>query len=72
MKLKEINNLVELFFKKLEQKSFEERNELFLISLKTFSKFFFELIKQPFVFTEDTDPIVTKVIDDSFFYIIFI
>ena len=34
MKLKEINNLVELFFKKLEQKSFEERKELFLISLK--------------------------------------
>jgi len=34
MKLKEINSLVELFFKKLEQKSFEESEELFLISLK--------------------------------------
>jgi len=34
MELKKINSLVELFFKKLEEKSFKERKELFLISLK--------------------------------------
>ena len=34
MKLKEINSLVELFFKKLETKSTEEKRELFLVSLK--------------------------------------
>ncbi len=34
MKLKEINSLVELFFKKLETKSTEEKKELFLVSLK--------------------------------------
>jgi long-chain acyl-CoA synthetase len=34
MELKEIDSLVELFFKKLESKSSEERNELFLVSLK--------------------------------------
>ena len=34
MKLKEINSLVELFFKKLETKNTEEKKELFLVSLK--------------------------------------
>ena len=34
MELKEINSLVELFFKKLDSKSFKERKELFLVSLK--------------------------------------
>ena len=34
MELKKINSLVELFFKKLEEKSLKEREKLFLISLK--------------------------------------
>ena len=34
MELKEIDSLVELFFKKLESKSSEEKKELFLVSLK--------------------------------------
>ena len=34
MELKEINSLVELFFKKIEKIKFEERNKPFLISLK--------------------------------------
>ena len=34
MKLKEINSLVELFFKKIEEKNSKEKKELFLTSLK--------------------------------------
>ena len=49
MKLKEINNLVELFFKKLEQKSFEERNELFLISLK--NREFADTLSGPYTYS---------------------
>jgi len=49
MKLKEINNLVELFFKKLEQKSFEERKELFLISLK--NREFTDTLSGPYTYS---------------------
>ncbi len=49
MKLKEINNLVELFFRKLEQKSFEERKELFLISLK--NREFADTLSGPYTYS---------------------
>ena len=49
MKLKEINNLVELFFKKFEQKSFEERKELFLISLK--NREFADTLSGPYTYS---------------------
>ena len=49
MKLKEINSLVELFFKKLEQKSFEESKELFLISLK--NRDFADTLSGPYTYS---------------------
>ncbi len=49
MKLKEINSLVELFFKKLEQQSFEERKELFLISLK--NRNFADTLSGPYTYS---------------------
>ncbi len=49
MKLKEINSLVELFFKKFEQKSLEERKELFLISLK--NKDFADTLSGPYTYS---------------------
>ena len=49
MELKKINSLVELFFKKLEKKSFKERNELFLISLK--NKNFKDTLSGPYTYS---------------------
>ena len=49
MKLKELNSLVELFFKKLEQKSFEESKELFLISLK--NRDFADTLSGPYTYS---------------------
>ena len=49
MKLKEINSLVELFFKKLEQKSSEKKRELFLVSLK--NKNFSDTLSGPYTYS---------------------
>ena len=58
MKLKEINSLVELFFKKFEQKSLEERKELFLISLK--NKDFADTLSGPYTYSWEN--IETKIL----------
>ena len=49
MNLKEINSLVELFYKKYELKSFEERKKPFLISLKY--KDFVDNVSGPYAFS---------------------
>jgi len=49
MELKKINSLVELFFKKLEEKSLKEREKLFLISLK--NKNFPDTLSGPYTYS---------------------
>ncbi len=49
MELKKINSLVELFFKKLEEKSLKERKKLFLISLK--NKNFPDTLSGPYTYS---------------------
>ncbi len=60
MKLKEINSLVELFFKKLEQKSFEERKKPFLISLK--NRNFADTFSEPYIYSWRNIEIKIKVL----------
>ena len=63
MELKEINNLVELFFKKFESKSSEARKELFLVSLR--NRNFTGTLSGPYTYSWEN--IETKILSIVFY-----
>ena len=69
MKLKKINSLVELFFKKIEQKNFEERKQPFLTSLK--NKNFSDTLSGPYTYSWANVDMKVKILSNYLKNIIF-
>ena len=60
MELKKINSLVELFSKKVEQKTFKEKKQVFLISLK--NKNFSNTLSGPYTYSWENVDIKIKIL----------